>query len=93
MGQKKMVNLKKFLHNPWKNIIYLGFIDFDPPIEDIPVDVDVKLDELGELEQYFVPYIIDPVKSKVGEILKKQVKELVEKMMNKEIPGLSALKS
>ena len=76
-----------------KKYIYSGFLDFDPPLEDLPVDVDVKLDELGELEQYFKPYIIDPVKSKVGEILRKQVKELVEKIMNKEIPGLSALKS
>jgi len=68
-----------------------GFFDFDPPLEDLPVDVDVKLDELGDLEQIVKPYIIDPVKRKVGEILKKEVKELVEKMMNKEIPGLNVL--
>ena len=51
----------------------------------------MKLDELGDLEQIVKPYIIDPVKRKVGEILKKEVKELVEKILNKEIPGLNAL--
>merc|ERR1719411_937945 len=68
-----------------------GFFDFDPPLEDLPVDVDVKLDELGDLEHIVKPYIIEPVKRKLGEILKKEVKELVEKMMHKEIPGLDAL--
>jgi len=51
----------------------------------------VKLDELGDLERIVKPYIIEPVKRKLGEILKKEVKELVEKMMHKEIPGLDAL--
>ena len=72
-------------------ILSLGFFDFDPPLEDLPVDVDVKLDELGDLEHIVKPYIIEPVKRKLGEILKKEVKELVEKMMHKEIPGLDAL--
>ena len=72
-------------------VLSLGFFDFDPPLEDLPVDVDVKLDELGDLEHIVKPYIIEPVKRKLGEILKKEVKELVEKMMHKEIPGLDAL--
>ena len=50
----------------------------------------MKMDELGDLEQIIKPYIIDPVKRKIGETLKEEVGVLVRNMLMKDIPGLSA---
>ena len=71
-------------------LIFAAFLDFDPPLEELLVDVDVKMDELGDLEQIIKPYIIDPVKRKIGETLKEEVGDLVRNMLMKDIPGLSA---
>ena len=66
-------------------------MDFDPPIDDLAVDVDVNLGELGGIEELVKPYIIDPVKRKLGEVLKAEVKGLVQRIMKEGIPGLSSL--
>ena len=66
-------------------------MDFDPPIEELAVDVDVNLGELEGIEELVKPYIIDPVKRKLGEVLKVEVKELVERIMKEGIPGLRSL--
>jgi len=68
-----------------------GSFEFDPPLDDLPVDVDMKLDELGELEPVVKPLVINPVKKKIIEILKGQVKELIDKKIQQFIPGINAL--
>ena len=73
------------------NSILSAFFDFDPPLEDLSVDVDVNLYELGDLEPIVKPYIIDPVKRKVVEVLKSEVKELVQRIIEQDIPGLGSL--
>ena len=73
------------------NSILSAFFDFDPPLEDLSVDVDVNLYELGDLEPIVKPYIIDPVKRKVVEVLKSEVKELVQRIIKQDIPGLGSL--
>ena len=72
------------------NYILSAFFDFDPPLEDLSVDVDVNLYELGDLEPIVKPYIIDPVKRKVVEVLKSEVKELVQRIIKQDIPGLGS---
>ena len=66
-------------------------MDFDPPIEELAVDVDVNLGELEGIEELVKPYIIDPVKRKLGEVLKEEIKELVHRIMKEGIPGLKSL--
>ena len=68
-----------------------GSFEFDPPLDDLPVNVDMKLDELGELEPIVKPLVIDPVKKKIIEILKGQVKDLIDKKIQEYIPGVNAL--
>lgn len=68
-----------------------GLFEFDPPLDDLPVDVDIKLDELGELEQVVKPLVIQPVKKKLIEILKGELKEKITEKISKFIPGVSAL--
>merc|ERR1719369_2361638 len=68
-----------------------GSFEFDPPLDDLPVDVDMKLEELGELEPIVKPLVINPVKKKIIEILKGEVKELIEKKVKEYIPGVNAL--
>ena len=51
----------------------------------------MKLDELGELEPVVKPLVINPVKKKIIEILKGQVKELIDKKIQQFIPGINAL--
>jgi len=68
-----------------------GSFDFDPPLDDLPVDVDMKLEELGELEPIVKPLVINPVKKKIIEILKGQLKELIDKKVKEYIPGINAL--
>jgi len=68
-----------------------GSFEFDPPLDDLPVDVDMKLDELGELEPIIKPLVINPVKKKIIEILKGEVKELIDKKIQQFIPGVNSL--
>jgi len=68
-----------------------GTFNFDPPVDDLPVHVDVKLGELGDLEPLVKDYIIEPVKRKLGEKLKTEFKQVVQKILKEQIPGLSAL--
>ena len=68
-------------------------MDFDPPLEELLVDVDVNLGELESIEELIKPYIIDPVKRKLGEVLKAEIKELVERVTKEGIPGLKSLMS
>ena len=68
-------------------------MDFDPPLEELAVDVDVNLGELESIEELVKPYIIDPVKRKLGEVLKAEIKELVERVTKEGIPGLKSLMS
>ena len=71
--------------------VLTGSFEFDPPLDDLPVDVDMKLDELGELEPVVKPLVINPVKKKIIEILKGQVKDLIDKKIQQFIPGINAL--
>ena len=68
-------------------------MDFEPSIEDLGVDVDVSLGDLESIEELVKPYIIDPVKRKLGEVLKAEIKEIVQKIMKDGIPGLGSLMS
>lgn len=68
-------------------------MDFEPSIEDLGVDVDVNLGDLESIEELVKPYIIDPVKRKLGEVLKTQIKEIVQRVMKEGIPGLGSLMS
>jgi hypothetical protein len=68
-----------------------GSFEFDPPLDELTVDVDVELAELGELEPVLKPLVINPVKKKIIEILKGQVKELIDKKIQQFIPGIHAL--
>ena len=68
-------------------------MDFEPSIEDLGVDVDVNLGDLESIEELVKPYIIDPVKRKLGEVLKAEIKEIVQKIMKDDIPGLGSLMS
>ena len=65
---------------------------FEPSIEDLAVHVDVNLGELEGIEELVKPYIIDPVKRKLGEVLR-VIKELVQRIMKDDIPGLGSLTS
>jgi len=69
------------------------FLDFDPPLEELAVDVDVNLGELESIEELVKPYIIDPVKRKLGEVLKAEIQELVQRVTKEGIPGLKSLMS
>ena len=71
--------------------MFQGFFNFDPPVDNLPVDVDVKLGELGDLEPLIKEHIIDPVKRKIAHVLKTEVKQLVQKVIQEQIPGLKAL--
>ena len=73
--------------------LILAFLDFEPSIEDLGVDVDVNLGDLESIEELVKPYIIDPVKRKLGEVLKTQIKEIVQRVMKEGIPGLGSLMS
>merc|ERR1719244_920103 len=66
-----------------------GRFEFDPPLDDLPVDVDIKLDELSELEEVVKPLVIQPVKQKIIEIMKVQLKEKINEKIQKYIPGVS----
>jgi len=68
-----------------------GSFTFDPPLEDLPVDVDIKLDELGEIEEEVKSLIVDPVKRKLIEVLKGELREKLNEKITKYIPGISAL--
>ena len=68
-------------------------MDFEPSIEDLGVDVDVNLGDLESIEELVKPYIIDPVKRKLGEVLRSEIKEIVQRVMKKDIPGLGSLMS
>ena len=68
-------------------------MDFDPPLEELAVDVDVNLGELESIEELVKPYIIDPVKRKLGEVLKAEIQELVQRVTKEGIPGLKSLMS
>jgi len=68
-----------------------GTFNFDPPLEELPVDVDIKLDELGEIEEEVKSLIIDPVKRKLIEILRGELQEKLKEKVSKFIPGISAL--
>ena len=68
-------------------------MDFEPSIEDLGVDVDVNLGDLESIEELVKPYIIDPVKRKLGEVLRAEIKEIVQRVMKKDIPGLGSLMS
>ena len=68
-------------------------MDFEPSIEDLGVDVDVNLGDLESIEELVKPYIIDPVKRKLGEVLRAEIKEIVQKIMKDDIPGLGSLMS
>ena len=72
-------------------LLSIGTFNFDPPVDDLPVHVDVKLGELGDLEPLVKDYIIEPVKRKLGEKLKTEFKQVVQKILKEQIPGLSAL--
>ena len=63
---------------------------FEPSIEDLAVHVDVNLGELEGIEELVKPYIIDPVKRKLGEVLR-VIKELVHRIIKDDIPGLVSL--
>ena len=69
----------------------LGSTDFDPALNALTVDVDVQLGELGSLEPIVKPYIIDPVKQKMMAILKNEIKQLVERTMQKYVPNIGSL--
>ena len=68
-----------------------GSFEFDPPLNDLPVDVDVKLHELGQLEPLVKSQVVDPVRNKVVSVLRTQVREMVEEKLQSIIPGISAL--
>ena len=68
-------------------------MDFEPSIEDLGVDVDVNLGDLESIEELVKPYIIDPVKRKLGEVLRSQIKQIVQMVMKDNIPGLGSLMS
>ena len=55
------------------------------------MDVDVNLGELESIEELIKPYIIDPVKKKLGEVLKAEIKEVVQRVTKEGIPGLKSL--
>jgi len=68
-----------------------GTFNFEPPLDDLPVDVDIKLGELSEIEEEVKALVMDPVKRKLIEILKGQFREKITEKINKYIPGISAL--
>jgi len=68
-----------------------GTFNFDPPLDDLPVDVDIKLGELSEIEEEVKALVIDPVRRKLIEILKGELREKLTEKINKFIPGVSAL--
>ena len=72
--------------------LILAFLHFEPSIEDLAVHVDVNLGELEGIEELVKPYIIDPVKRKLGEVLR-VIKDLVQRIMKDDIPGLGSLTS
>ena len=67
-----------------------GSVEFDPPLEDLPVEVDVKLHDLAQLEPLVKSQVIDPVRNKLVSVLRSQVKELVQEKLQSIIPGLGA---
>jgi len=67
-----------------------GSVEFDPPLDDIPVEVDVKLHELAQLEPLVKSQVIDPVRNKLVSVLRSQVRDLVQEKLQSVIPGLGA---
>ena len=67
-----------------------GSVEFDPPLDNIPVQVDVKLHELGQLEPLVKSQVIDPVRNKLVSVLRSQVRDLVQEKLQSVIPGLGA---
>jgi len=68
-----------------------GDFSFEPALDDLPVDVDIKLGELQELADIVKPLVIAPIKEKIKEILKGRGKEIIMELVKKNIPGISSL--
>lgn len=85
------VGIKFNVEVPFTGETVAGNFDFSPPLDDLPVDVDIKLDELQELEEIVKPLVIAPVKEKICEILRGQMKDIIIELIKKNIPGISAL--
>ena len=78
------------LQIPLRGASTTGSFQFDPPLDDLPVDVDVKLHELGQLEPLVRSQVIDPVRNKLVSVLRSQVRDLVQDKLQSVIPGLGA---
>jgi len=66
-----------------------GNIGFVPPLEELPIDLDMDLGELGPLEGVLRPLIIDPVRKRLVAALRDEVTGIVKEKVRK--IGLSSL--
>ena len=67
-----------------------GSVEFDPPLDDLPVEVDVKLHDLAQLEPLVKSQVVDPVRNKLVSVLRSEVRELIQDKLQSVIPGLGA---
>merc|ERR1719369_2618431 len=81
------------MNNTAKLTVGLGVTGLESPFEASAslASPDLKPEELGELEPIVKPLVINPVRKKIIEILKGEVKELIEKKIQEYIPGVNAL--
>lgn len=79
------------LQIPLRGASTSGSFQFDPPLDELPVDVDVKLHELGQLEPLVKSQVIDPVRNRLVSVLRTEVKEMIQEKLQAIIPGIRAL--
>merc|ERR1711970_1291428 len=66
-----------------------GMMEFEPKLEELPVELDMDLGELGPLEKIIRPLVIDPVRKKLVTALRDEVTKILKEKVQK--IGLSSL--
>jgi len=66
-----------------------GNMDFTPILEELPVELDMDLGELGPLEKIIRPLVVDPVRKRLVTALRDEVTKILKEKFKK--IGLSSL--
>ena len=53
-------------------------VTFEPALEELPVEVDMELGELGPLEGVIRPLVVDPVRLHLATVLRKEVVRIIK---------------
>jgi len=84
------INLKLGVDIPLsRDSSHAGLMEFEPKLEELPIELDMDLGELGPLEKIIRPLIVDPVRKRLVIALRDEVTKIVKEKVQK--IGLSSL--